>query len=374
MQSNIKIGKITLNNYRNHKFLKLCPKNEIIIINGQNGSGKTNILESISLFDTPNGFRNAKLNDLIRTSMNGPHELFGVNIDIAKGIKTNKVGVGIKKKDELYKKIISVDGEKTTGNYVRELISIFWIIPKMSYLFQANSDERRSFLDMMISSFDKMHKKRINYYEKYKSERLQILKNWNNRQTEWLDIIEEKMASTGIILCDSRRSFLKLIEQNYEKIHRDVGSLSFKLTGFLDEKLSNCPALEVEETFVKILKTNRDKDKVSGRTNISANKTDLSIYEKVSGNDVRNFSTGEQKVLVVSLILSYLKILEKFKVKKVIFLLDDIFSYLDKTYIKLILDKILSLRIQTWITDVRTDWIKDENNFFSKIDIINIDD
>ena len=374
MQSNTKIGKITLNNYRNHKFLKLCPKNEIIIINGQNGSGKTNILESISLFDTPNGFRNAKLNDLVSTSMNGPHELFGVNIDIEKGVKINKVGVGIKKKDELYKKIISVDGEKLTGNYIKDLISIFWIVPRMSYLFQANSDERRSFLDMMISSFDEMHKKRINYYEKYKSERLQILKNWNNKQTEWLDIIEEKMASTGIILCDSRRSFLKLVEQNYERIHRGIGSLSFKLTGFLDEKLSNCPALEVEETFVKILKTNRDKDKLSGRTNISANKTDLSIYEKVSGNDVRNFSTGEQKVLVVSLILTYLKILEQFNVDKVIFLLDDIFSYLDKTYIKLILEKILSLKIQTWITDVRTDWIKDENNFFSKIDIINIDD
>jgi len=190
-------------------------------------------------------------------------------------------------------------------------MNVFWIVPRMTYLFQNSPEERRSFIDLMISSIDASHKKKLVIYEKYKQERIKILKNQLSRnQTDWLDIIEKKMASVGIMLCDSRRSFLKTINANFQKINSDMPQLKIEFNGELDEALLNQPALEVEELFYKNLKKNRKKDFLTGRTNFGANKTDLLVYDIKDGREAKKFSTGEQKLIVLSLVFSFIKYLK----------------------------------------------------------------
>ena len=142
----------------------------------------------------------------------------------------------------------------------------------------------------------------------------------------------------------------------------------------LDSVKDKAKSLGVEEFFIEKLKENRFKDSISGRTNFSANKTDLVIYDLKKRKEVKNFSTGEQKLIIISIILSFIEFIKTSKTEKLIFLLDDIFSYLDSNYISRLLQELSKLNIQTWITDVRADWISNSPMLKNIIHKINIGD
>ena len=372
MENNLRITQLKLSNYRNHKFLQINPTKNIILITGKNGAGKTNVLESISLFDSNTGFRNAKLSELIRYDLIGPSELFGVNLKVCTDNKNFDVGFGLKGELNLVKKIISIDKRKTR---LRSFFNIFWVLPQMSHLLQGKPEDRRSFLDLMVSATDVSYKKKLLDYKKLKNERLRILKNLEiSKNDKWLDVIEKKMSDVGVVICDSRRIFLDTLNKCFIKIDDQIPMLNLKLNGTADRMLLEKPALFVEELIVKELKKNRLKDSLSGRTNFSINKTDLLVYEIKSKKEGKHFSTGEQKIIIISILFSFLNALEKIKNSNVLFLLDDIFSYLDIRFIRNIIDRLYELKLQTWMTDVRSDSIHQIEKFQSKIHNINIDD
>ena len=372
MENNLRITQLKLSNYRNHKFLQINPTKNIILINGKNGAGKTNVLESISLFDSNTGFRNAKLSELIRYDLIGPKELFGVNLKVYTDNKNFDVGFGLKGESNLVKKVISIDKRKTS---LRDFFNIFWVLPQMSHLLQGKPEDRRGFLDLMVSATDVFYKKKLLDYKKLKNERLRILKNLEiSKNDKWLDVIEKKMSEVGVVICDSRRIFLDTLNKCFLKIDDQIPMLNLKLNGTADKMLLERPALFVEELIIKELKKNRLKDSISGRTNFSVNKTDLLVYEKKSNKEGKNFSTGEQKVIIISILFSFLNALEKIKNSNVLFLLDDIFSYLDIRFIRNIIERLNELKLQTWMTDVRPDSIHQIEKFQSKIHNINIDD
>ena len=372
MQNNLRITQLKLSNYRNHKFLQINPTKNIILISGKNGAGKTNVLESISLFDSNTGFRNAKLSELIRYDLIGPKELFGVNLKVYTENKNFDVGFGLKGELNLVKKVISIDKRKTS---LRSFFNIFWVLPQMSHLLEGKPEDRRGFLDLMVSATDVSYKKKLLDYKKLKNERLRILKNLEiSKNDKWLDIIEKKMSEVGVVICDSRRIFLDTLNKCFMKIDDQIPMLNLKLNGSADRMLLEKPALFVEELIVRELKKNRLKDSISGRTNFSVNKTDLLVYEKKSNKEGKNFSTGEQKIIIISILFSFLNALEKIKNSNVLFLLDDIFSYLDIRFIRNIIDRLNELKLQTWMTDVRSDSIHQIEKFKSKIHNINIDD
>ncbi len=373
--NNIRIEKLILNNYRNHKFLNLETNKDLVLVCGQNGSGKTNILESISLYDSPNGFKGSGFNEIINSDLEGSIESFGVHALFRTGNQTSRVGLGLKENSYNYKKIFSFDGKKSNKKNDEDIFSIFWVIPKMTFLFLNNSEERRKFIDLMISAIDKSYKESLKKYEKFKNERLKILKKWGYTDShKWLAAVENKMASIGLVICDARRNFVKELNNNFDNLLLDFPILNLELKGELDRLLTEKPALEVEEIFMRQLKINRKKDFYTGRTNFGANKTDLLVYEKKTRRQAKNFSTGQQKVIVFSLFFSFLKYLEINSFKKIIFLLDDIFSYLDEKFIFNVLDRLRDLKVQTWMTDVRGGLISEDKRFSSIIDKINIDD
>ena len=374
MNSNIRIKKLILNNFRNHKYLKLDITKNIVLIYGQNGSGKTSVLESISLFDSSNGFRASALGDLVNNDHKGPLEMFGVNILIRDTNNFIKAGIGLKKIIDKYKKIISIDEKKNNKEITKKIPKIYSIVPKMTFLFQGTSEERRNFLDQMIFIIEDNHKKNVLNYNKYKNERIKILKKWKINNEEWLDAVEKKMVSHGLIICDNRRNFLKKLNFILDDLDIEFSSFQVYLNGELDELLLEKPAIEVEEIFLSTLKRNRENDLITGRTHYGVNKTDMIVKEKKSFKEAKTFSTGQQKTILFSLIFSFIKYLEMFPDKKAIFLLDDIFSYLDKNFISLVIEKLNELNVQTWLTDVKGDWVFENKTYKAIIDKINIDD
>ncbi len=374
MGSNITIRKLILNNFRNHKYLKLDISKNLVLIYGQNGSGKTSVLESISLFDSSNGFKASSLSEIINHDFKGPIEMFGINLLLNESNNFTKLGIGLKKSMGKYKKIISVEEKKNSKDLIKNIPNIFSIIPKMTFLFQSTSEDRRSFLDQMIFVIEGNHKKNILNYEKHKTERMKILKKWKTQNKEWLDAVEKKMVSYGLIISDNRRNFLKQLNNKLANIDKNFPFLKIKLKGELDELLLEKPAIEVEEIFASILKKNRERDFLSGRTNYGANKTDINVIEKESFKEAKYFSTGQQKTIIFLLIFAFIKCLENLPFNKTIFLLDDVFSYLDNKFVNLVLEKLNELNVQTWMTDVKGDWIFDNKKYKTIIDKINIDD
>ena len=229
MANNFWITQLKLSNYRNHKFLQINPTKNIILITGRNGSGKTNVLESISLFDSNTGFRNARMSELVRDDLEGPSELFGVNLKVCSENKKFDVGLGLKGEVNLLKKVISLDKRKTN---LRNFFNIFWVLPQMSHLLQGKPEDRRSFLDLMVSATDVSYKNKLLDYKKLKNERLKILKNLEiSKNDKWLDIIEKKMSEVGVVICDSRRVFLDSLNKCFMKIDDQIPLLSLKLNG-----------------------------------------------------------------------------------------------------------------------------------------------
>ena len=143
MENNLRITQLKLSNYRNHKFLQINPTKNIILISGKNGAGKTNVLESISLFDSNTGFRNAKLSELVRYDLIGPKELFGVNLKVYTDNKIFDLGFGLKGESNLIKKVISIDKRKTS------LVFKFAtkVFKKLSKKFSKNRQRNRQWMN-----------------------------------------------------------------------------------------------------------------------------------------------------------------------------------------------------------------------------------
>ena len=373
MNSNLRIEKLILNNFRNHNYLKLDIKKNMVLIYGKNGSGKTSVLESISLFDSSNGFKALSLNETINFNYKGPLEMFGVNLSLKFLDSLSTVGLSLRKKNDMLRKVISIDG-KLSKKSNPKILNVYSVFPKMTFLFQNSSEDRRGFLDQMISTTDKEHRKNLINYEKYKSERIKILKKWKNCNTEWLDAVEKKMVFYGMVICDCRRNFVKNLNHMLLNLESSLPYFQVKLDGKLDKLLLEKPSIQVEDFFSSSLKENRTRDSIIGRTSFSANKTDIIVYEKKSNKEAKSFSTGQQKTILFLMIFAFIKHLETISYERIIFLLDDVFSYLDDKFIYLVLEKLNELNVQIWMTDVKGDWIFRDKRYNKIVDKINIDD
>ena len=373
MSGNVRVLELFLSNYRNHRSLKIETEKKIIFISGKNGSGKTNILESISLLTTSSGMRNADLYSLVNQKSKA-HE-FAVILKL-KLNKVVKLGIGLSSKTNNLRKIIKVDGKIESNNKLAQHIKVFWLLPYMYNMFNGTSLERRNFFDSLIIHVDENHKKNLTNYQKLQKERLKIIKSFSlsESQKSWLNTIEKKMSVLGVIICDSRRQFLKKINRFSSANHFSFPEIELSLDGIIDRDFERKPSLEVEKTIVKKLYENRKVDSIIGRTQFGINKTDLKVYIKSKDMFVNNCSTGEQKITMVAVIFLFIMFLKDRNVLNLIFLLDDLFANLDEFYVKIILDELVKLNIQTWITDVSCNYLNKDLKYSDQTLFLNIND
>ncbi len=375
MFSNISISKITLFNYRNHKKLSVGLDKKIVLFYGENGSGKTNILEAISLISSYSGFRNSKIESLINNDMRQKLYTVGARIDILENSDIVKVGIGFKEKFGKLYKITKINGLLKNQKILND-IKIFWLLPNMSNLYYISRQERRKFLDSMIYLVEPSHKKRIQSYIKLQQERIQILKNssFTISTEKWLDLIEKKMAETAIVMCEIRMNFIKKINDFSVSNISSLPKILINLDCNIERELKKNPAIKVEDNFRFLLKENRKLDAKIGKTQVSGNKTDFKIINYDKNEHFENCSTGEQKIMLATIIFIFLEILKKTDTSKIIFLIDDIFSNMGPNFIKIILGELVKLNIQTLITDISDECIKKDSIFFKDTRFINIKD
>jgi DNA replication and repair protein RecF len=349
----LSVTNLKLINYRNYPHINLNFSNQPVIITGANGVGKTNILEAISLLSPGRGLRNIKLEEIGRqdkdskTKHNWQIKAF---INSVYGPMEVVTSSNIDEDDKSTKRYIKINDQNIKNqSELAKIFSIIWLTPQMDQLFIGSSLNRRRFIDRLVFNFDAEHAARIGKYENLMRERVKLLKK-SYQDNIWLNAVEQNMAEVAVAIAASR---VQIIEYLQAMINVSTGAFpkaKISMKGELEEKVVNMPSLQLEEEFKQKLKSYRETDFFTGRTNAGIHRSDLLVYHLHKNIEASNCSTGEQKALLLSIILAEAKARIKWRSSTPVLLLDEVIAHLDEDRRYALFEELLAMQAQCWIT------------------------
>lgn len=365
------IEKLALKNFRNHVDLNLHISDLPILIYGENGCGKTNILEAISLLNQGKGLRKSNIdNYLCELIKNDQNLLWGINADFVTPNGNVNIGTGLKDNSYNKSRIAKINSEITMLSSLEQIVKILWITPQMIVLFQSGMNLRRRFIDTLTSSLDIRHINRVHKYEKLLRQRNKILIEYNDQV--WLDTIERQISELSVAITSSRIDLicelnnLYKTELKYGLLTNNFPPVEVKLVGEIESLLSEKSALEVEEHIVLKLKETRTSFEMSFG---GPNNTKIEIVNRNNNKNVDISSTGEQKLILISIILSHARMLDlKFNMAPIL-LLDDIIEHLDTKHRNSLFLEVCRHQGQTWFTSTSKEAFDGYPGQISKINL-----
>jgi DNA replication and repair protein RecF len=378
------IQHLTLVNFRNYRYLRLNLEKPFLVFYGENGSGKTNILEAVSFLSPGRGLRNCKLSEVKTFDLSKDKQppfltnsSWGVSAQIKNSEEEFEIGTSVEstlreidfnEAKSVEKRIIKVNTQKISSQAeLNNYISLIWVTPQMDRLFSGSPQNRRNFLDRIVCSFDTEHTKRLSSFDNLYHQWLQILKN-GSQNHNWLLSLEDQLAALGVSIAAARKEQINklnlFIEQNPDDIFPEA---MLELDGTVEQLLNEKPAVYVEDFYRESLFKQRRSVLFNDSGN-NFNKTDLCVFYKKKNIPAALCSTGEQKSLLLSIILSQAKSLSFLRGNPPILLLDEIAAHLDEKKKDAFLSKIHTLETQVWLTTTDKNEfinIKSEAQFFN---------
>lgn len=336
------ISSLKLYNFRNHKVIKIEEiSTNPVVITGANGIGKTNILEALSLITASKGLRGAKISEL--NNQANPEHIWSITAGIRTiyGPKEVVTMRNIRPNAKTDSRIVQIDGQPLKKkSELSEIINVIWLTPPMQQLFIGSSSDRRSFFDQVVSNFFPNHSTHLNKYEQSTRERLKLLKS-NNNDNCWLSALEHNMYNEACFISDARMQTLGFLSKS---INTNETAFPKAIIGLVNEPI---PA-----DYLNRLKINRALDTASGRTNLGPHLFDLEVIFKDKNMPAKLCSTGEQKALLLNIILAQAHALvDRFKVIPIL-LFDEIISHLDANNRSLLFAEIFKLGAQSWLSGI----------------------
>ena len=334
----LSLQSLVLSHFRSHKALRLEIGPRPVAIHGPNGAGKTNILEAISLLSPGRGLRRAAADDIARR----PESL---GWKIAAGLfslnQTHEVETW---SENGQSRSVRIDGKAATQVALGRVARVLWLVPAMDRLWIEGADGRRRFLDRMTLSFEPRHAEVTLAYEKAMRERNRLLKD-QVRDAHWYRALESQMAEAGAEIQANRDAVLATLAtaQTQAETAFPVAELGLVHADGND-------AFTVAEDFETALEEGRPRDLQAGRTLIGPHRSDLLATYTAKGVAARDCSTGEQKALLVSLILANARALADSIGAPPILLLDEVAAHLDPGRRAALYDEICALGAQAWMT------------------------
>ena len=320
------IKSLKLINFRSHSDFSLSLSGKPLAIIGDNGAGKTNILEAISLLSPGRGMRNSKFSEMVKDDNSMP---WGVNFNILSNGKNYEVSSGLR--DNQKGRDIKINSKKVSGSSaLPEIILLSWLTPSMDQIFNETPSYRRRFIDRLCAVYEKNHTKNIKIYEKLMAERNSSFKN-KALDNVWLDALENQMSDVSIAIAETRLTFIsnlnKVLETNLDPVWPRA---HLEIYGFVENLVSSWNSGKAKEMLCNEFKNNRERDFFSKRTNEGVHRSDLLVNEKNKKIEAKKCSTGEQKSLLMGIILSHLELVSSFKSRYPVLLLDEVLAHFDK--------------------------------------------
>lgn len=350
-ENQIHLSKLSLTDFRNYGTLSLDLEPGLVVFTGDNGAGKTNLLEAISFLTPGRGLRRASYAEIVRE---GASEGFAVHARIEGPFGTCEMGTGTSgatSEADTGRKVRINGATARSGADMLEWLRVTWLTPSMDTLFTGPAADRRRFLDRLVLATDPGHGQRVLDYEKAMRGRNRLLTE-DSRDDRWFDSIEAQMAETGTAIAAARFEAVRLLSAMIERqpATGPFPMASIALQGAIEEAVTQRPAVEVEETFRTMLAGGRWRDRAAGRTLDGPHRSDLVVRHRPKDMPAELCSTGEQKALLVGIVLSHARLCGEVFGSMPVLLLDEIAAHLDAGRRGALFDILRDLGCQAFMT------------------------
>jgi len=333
----LSLTQLTLSHFRSHKRAVLNIDARPVAIYGPNGAGKTNLLEAVSMLSPGRGLRRAGIDDLIRR----PESLgWKITTELQSLNQTHEIETGAEPGSS---RTVRIDSKAAAQNALSNIARILWLIPAMDRLWIEGAEGRRRFLDRATLSFIPTHADAVIRYEKAMRERNRLLKDMV-RDAHWYTVLEQQMAQAGAEVTANRQSAIAALATAQDTTATAFPTATLSLTN------ANPLQDETKDTLLQALVDGRSRDMSAGRTLSGPHRADLTAIYADKGVDAKDCSTGEQKALLISLILANGRALTDSFGAPPILLLDEVAAHLDATRRAALYDEICALGAQAWMT------------------------
>jgi DNA replication and repair protein RecF len=338
------ITQLSLKNFRSYTDAKVVAAMPLVVLTGDNGVGKTNALEALSLFAPGRGLRGATLDEMARQ---GGSIGWGISVQLAGG---TRIGTGVTAESP-GKRSLRVNGAAANISELPEHLSVLWLTPAQDRLFMDGASERRRFLDRLVLALYPAHAGHVARYEHAQRERLKLLTE-GRADPVWLTALEARIAEHGVIASHARWEAVEALSRlSAIPLHNSLFPISMTLHGALEGLLAQgLPALAVEEQVKLLLARNRNDDARTGRTNFGPNRVDLLVRHDSKNQAADQCSTGEQKILLTCLILAQAQLIQQLTGRAPLLLLDEIAAHLDAGRRAALFDILHGLALPCWMT------------------------
>ena len=346
------VTRLVLTNFRNYRETKLVIDTAPVVLTGPNGAGKTNLLEAISFLAPGRGLRTAKLADIDHQPSPGKDEVTGgwaVSAVVATRRGSVRIGTG---RDATLgeRRIVRIDGEQVRGQAaLGELLGVLWLTPSMDRLFVEGPAGRRRFLDRLVLGVDPAHGSRVAAYEQALRERSRLLRDGPG-DPSWLMALEEVMAEQGVAVAAGRLEAVQRLDRACAEADGPFPRARLVLSGTVENWLEAMPALAAEARLICSLSANRQNDAQAGGALLGPHRSDLRVNLAKSGIAAELASTGEQKALLISILLAHARLQREVRGEAPLLLLDEIAAHLDASRRAALFDVLLQLDSQAWLT------------------------
>ena len=328
------LSRLTLNNFRNHAALEIRPHAQFLALHGTNGAGKTNILEAVSLLVPGRGLRRAAMSDMVRSQGNGGFTIVGE-------VGGNVIGTGVSAEQPERRKV-RVNESNAAINSLAEWLSVIWLTPAMDRLFTDGAVARRRFLDRLVLAINPGHARHSSRYEKAMQQRNRLLAGGVAADPLWLDALEAQMAESGNFIQAARIFVVEALSA--QLLTTMAGPFATPQIRLIDKGATG------GEDLASVWRKERNRDAAAGRTLIGPHRADLEVLHSSSGQVAEQCSTGEQKALLLSLILAHAALVSAQRDAPPILLLDEVAAHLDPSRRAALFGLLADTGAQVWMT------------------------
>jgi DNA replication and repair protein RecF len=351
--ASIAVVRLDLTDFRNYRQVRLETDGRPVVLTGPNGAGKTNLLEAVSFLAPGRGLRRARLAEIDRQPAEPGRGAWAVaaRIDLPGGevaIGTGRDGTS----ESGDRRLVRIDGQPVKGQAaLAQYLNLVWLTPQMDRLFQEGAAPRRRFLDRLVFGYDPDHATRLGAYEQALRERARLLRQ-GGADPAWLSVLEDNMARAGVAIAAARRDIVLRLDRAAE----EAGSGSvfpvprLALIGTVEDWLGTEPALAAEDRLRAALAAARRTDAEAGGATIGPHRSDLGVSHAAKDVPAVLCSTGEQKALLISIVLAHARLQAALRGVAPILLLDEIAAHLDRLRRAALFETLLSLGSQAWLT------------------------
>jgi DNA replication and repair protein RecF len=347
-----RIHRLTLTHFRNYRAASVETRGDVVVLAGPNGAGKTNCIEAISFLSPGRGLRRAMLEDVADNQGDGSWAV-SAEVEGALGLATLGTGIDAPAADaSSSSRRCRIDREPVAsatafGDHLR----MVWLTPAMDGLFLGPASERRRFFDRLVLAIDSEHSARVSALDRSLRSRNRLLEV-RNYDDHWCDAIERETAELAVAVAAMRgQTAMRLAAMLRARGQASAfPSAGIALDGWMENALMSEPATAVEDRYREILRVGRARDAIAGRTLDGPHLTDLQVVYAPKNMPARDASTGEQKALLIGLVLAHAGLVAEMTGITPLLLLDEVVAHLDPRRRAALFDELSNLGAQVWLT------------------------